>query len=110
MEPFEDDFDALWENYPRKLKRKAALRAYGTTRRRGADPAELAKAVKHYAESRRGVAQVHILHGSTFFGPDEPWTDYVAGVPAGDSPLPAVASSNGAASHAPRNVHPPVTW
>ncbi len=103
--PFEDAFDALWPIYPRRVGRKAALRAYVATRRRGADPVELERAVKHYAAAVRGRAPDKVKHGSTFFGPDEPWTDYVTGVPASDSPLPPAVGDSGA-----RVTDPPRTW
>ena len=82
--PFEADFDAAWQPYPRKVARIAALRAYTATRRRGVPTERLLAAVVAYAEAMRaeGRPQGKILHGSTFFGPDERWQDY-AEDPAG---------------------------
>lgn len=102
LESYEEHFELIWRDYPRKMKKPVALRAYIATRRRGADPAELAMAVKHFAEAMSPRAPANISHGSTFFGPDELWTDYVDGVPAGDSPLRPAASSG--------FVDPEVTW
>jgi hypothetical protein len=63
------------------MNRKAALRAYVATRRRGvqADQLQLATEgfVKAMAAERREWRLVK--HGSTFFGPDEPWTDFLPG-------------------------------
>lgn len=94
--PYEADFDILWDSYPRKKERKAALRAYVATRRRGADPAELLKAVVNYALATARSAPQHVKHGARFFGPDEPWIDYVQGIPQSDSPLPPVGASRNA--------------
>lgn len=108
LQPFEAEFNDAWEPYPRKVKRLAALRAYSAIRRKGADPAELLAAVKHYAQMVHGknTPPDRMLHGSTFFGPDEPWVDYVSGMPPGDSPLPAAAAGGAM----PTSVHPQRTW
>jgi hypothetical protein len=62
----------VWTIYPRKLTRKAALRAYTATRRRGVQADTLAEAVRNFAEVMRRERRPHdkTLKGSTFFGPD----------------------------------------
>lgn len=75
------DFDCCWEVYPRKLNRKAALRCYVATRRRGNRADDLLLATQGFAKvmAAEGREWKLIKHGSTFFGPDEPWTDYLPG-------------------------------
>lgn len=72
-----DRFLATWEHYPRKLNRKGAARAWTATIRRGADPDDLHTATVHYAQIRSGEDDRHTMHGTTFFGPDERWRDYL---------------------------------
>lgn len=78
-------FDRIWTTYPRKVERKAALRAFRATVRRVGPSAvsDLAKATANYAEACRGKDPKYVKHGSTFYGPDEPWRDYLNGVPVG---------------------------
>lgn len=101
-EAFAAAFERCWEHYPRKIEKQAALRAYKATRRRGVPAEDLLKATRHFAEHML-LAQrdrEHIKHGSTFFGPDQPWTEYVAGAPE-------PAAVNG---HTQRISDPPVNW
>jgi hypothetical protein len=72
------EFDALWVDYPRKVARKAAAKAYAARRREGVPAEDLALAVKHYAAAMDGQEERFIMHGSTFFGPNERWKDYLA--------------------------------
>lgn len=79
--PIEHDFERLWARYPRRVGRQRALRSYTATRRRDISAGVLLDAALAYAESmRRNKTETQfVLHGSTFFGPDEPWRDYVDG-------------------------------
>lgn len=76
---FEAEFDVLWAEYPRKVARADALKAYNARRKAGVDSTELAIAVKNYAEDCRINEREarFILHGATFFGPSERWKDYL---------------------------------
>lgn len=74
-EPFEDDFDSVWETYPRKDARKGALRAYQARRREGVPAPDLARAVEHYATVRAREDPQFTMLGATFFGPNERWRD-----------------------------------
>jgi len=75
----ESAFDECWKHYPRKVARKAALKAYTAQRRKGTTAETLLTATRHYAaameQEQRPVEK--ILHGSTFYGPDDRWEDYV---------------------------------
>ena len=76
--PVEQLFDQVWELYPRKIGRKAALRAFAATiKAKRASATDLVKASEHYAAMRLGEDPKFTMHGSTFFGPDERWRDYV---------------------------------
>lgn len=76
---FEAAFDECWTVYPRKIARKAALKAYIAQRRKGTGADVLLAATRHFAEAmkREDRPTDRILHGSTFYGPDDRWEDYV---------------------------------
>lgn len=80
LAPFEAEFNAAWEHYPRKDERKAALEKYQARRRAGATAEELALAVQHYAAAARhqGTERRFIKHGKTFFGHTDPWREFLA--------------------------------
>jgi hypothetical protein len=75
-EAFEDDFDELWQHYPRKVARKGALRSYQARRREGVAHADLLSAAIAYAASRRGQDEQYTLHGGTFLGSSERWREW----------------------------------
>lgn len=85
-EPFGREFLDLWPGYPRKIAKKQAFRAYQATRRRGIETTDLTLAVKHYAQECELEHREtrYIKHGATFFGPSEPWRDYV------EAPKPSI--------------------
>lgn len=80
---FEAEFAQVWQAYPKRVDRGRALRAYGDRRREGADAGGLLAATQHYASAMRGTEPRFVKYASTFFGPDRPYADFVAGVPAG---------------------------
>jgi len=86
LEPYEEEFDRAWRNYPRRTARKRAFRAYQATRRRGVPAPILYQATVAYAAARTGQPQEFTLHGSTFYGPDERWRDYVEVEPNAAAP------------------------
>lgn len=75
-------FDAFWSAYPRRVKRKQALRLFS-----GLSPgaqAEAVRAATHYAEHFRatGKSLEFALHPSTFLSKrDEHWREWVSGSP-----------------------------
>jgi hypothetical protein len=79
--PFAADFDEVWAEYPRKLNRGRALAAYVARRRAGVAHADLLAATRNYAKSVAGQELTFVKHAGTFFGPAEPFLDYVAGPP-----------------------------
>ena len=80
---FEDDFSEVWNVYPRKVDRAKALRAYSARRKAGTTADDLMAAAKHYAEAMAGNEPRFIKHAATFFGPDRPFAEFVAGIPEG---------------------------
>lgn len=76
-EPYETEFAAAWELYPRKGDRKKALRAYVARRRAGARAADLMRATRNYAAARSGEPEKFTKLGATFYGPDEPYKDFL---------------------------------
>ncbi len=86
---FEPDFDALWKNYPRKVDRSAALKAYQARRREGSSHEAMLRAVIAYREASDGQDRQYIKHGATFLGKGGSWCEWVNGPPAdavGDRP------------------------
>ena len=72
-------FEEMWKLYPRKIGKKAALRAWVARRREGVEAETLMLAASRYAATCRSeeTAKRYIKHASTFFGPDEHWRDYL---------------------------------
>jgi hypothetical protein len=76
-ESFDSDFEIAWLAYPRHDDRGKALRAYQARRRAKAGAAELLTATQNYASQVNGTEHRYIKLGATFFGPDEPWREWV---------------------------------
>lgn len=76
----------VWEHYPRKSARKAALKAFTARLKEGISPSALEIATKNYAATRIGQEPQFTMLGSTFFGPNERWKDFVD-----DSTTPSAA-------------------
>lgn len=79
---FDDLFSEVWALYPKKVDRGKASKAYTARRKAGATQADLLSATRNYA------AWIHasgtfVKNGATFFGPDEPYADFVGGIPDG---------------------------
>jgi len=74
---FESDFDECWVLYPRKVARKAALKAYSTCRSNGVSAEDLLTATANYRAATWGHEERFIMHGATFFGPTSRWEDYL---------------------------------
>lgn len=74
---FEADFAICWEQYPRKVDRTPAFRAYQARRREGVSAEDLLAATRNYAAKRKGKDQEFTKHGKTFFGPD--WKEHLDG-------------------------------
>jgi hypothetical protein len=74
-------FEEAWKFYPRKLGKQKALRAFLARLRAKTPPDQLLQATRNYAKACRDKEPQFVMHGSTFYGPDEPWRDYLNGDP-----------------------------
>lgn len=70
-------FDAVWNDYPNKVAKKAARRQFTARVRAGVPVEELHRATRNYANVTRGKEKSYIMYPSTFFGRDERWKDYL---------------------------------
>ncbi len=76
-------FEKTWAAYPRKVKKSAAYRSYSALMKKARDKAAgestLHSATMNYAHycEQRGFTPDKIMHGSTFFGPDKPFQDFL---------------------------------
>jgi hypothetical protein len=75
--PYAADYAEAWEHYPRKERRKAGHRCYVARRRAGISAHVLLEATKHFAAAMATRDRTHIMHPSTFYGPDDNWADYL---------------------------------
>src|SRR5699024_1435701 len=68
-------FEALWKEYPRKVDKGAAYKAYQARLKEGYTDEQLLKATKAYASycRREQKEEKYIKHGSTFYGPTRPF-------------------------------------
>lgn len=87
-------FEAMWKIYPRKDGKKAAWEScLRCIKSKAGTWDELTCAATNYkADSNRGEGR-YTKHGSTFFGPKEPWRDYVRGAPVTEGGQAAGAAS-----------------
>jgi hypothetical protein len=91
---YSPDFERVWSAYPKRQgdnPKEAAFRAYKATLVKGANPAEVLRAVEHYANECKanGTAGTKfVMMASTFLGPDKRWRVRV------DEPVTTVGSSD----------------
>lgn len=73
---FENEFETLWELYPRKVSKKEALKCYIRARKNGVDYDIVKRGIENYNQFIRqnGVKKEYIKHGSTWFN-QECWND-----------------------------------
>ena len=76
-------FETLWGLYPRKIDKRLAYKKYKATLNKGADYKDLQKATTNYGKAMAGKEKEHIKHGATWFGPNEPWKEWIDGPPEG---------------------------
>ncbi|HBG88319.1 MAG TPA: hypothetical protein DDW62_12310, partial [Marinilabiliaceae bacterium] len=80
---YTQDFETFWFQYPRKLEKKKAFRAWKTRVKEGVKPDDLIQACANYAAycEAQGTSEKYVKHGSTFLGPDKPYEEYIQGMP-----------------------------
>lgn len=76
--PFIEDFEAVWEIYPKKLDKKQAYNCYVARRRAGTSAEELYMATQNFAGEmkKQNRENRYIMSGKTFFGVNDRWLDY----------------------------------
>ena len=74
--PIDDDFDEMWEAV-RASRPGQPSAPTGPGGREGQSADDLRVATENYAKSVAGSDPKFMLHGKTFFGPDERWKDYL---------------------------------
>lgn len=85
---YSEEFETLWKAYPKTIGKKATHTKYLATLKKGADHPSLLSATLAYAKRKEGTEERYIQNGATFFGPQEPWRDYVTQpvvAPSGDT-------------------------
>jgi len=84
---YTDEFNKMWDVYPRQISRKKAMKAWNKRVKEGHSTNDMLSAARNYAsEAKKQRTEIKYLqHPSTFFGPDEPFTDYVSSAPNVDS-------------------------
>jgi hypothetical protein len=76
---YKDEFEQVWSIYPRRVNKARAYKAFARTLDKKIPFELLLKATTNYAKNRVGTEEQYTLHGSTFFGPDERWRDFIEG-------------------------------
>jgi hypothetical protein len=74
-------FDAIWSDYPRKLNKAGAAKAFAALVKRGASIDDIRRAVENYSRQCAGREPRYVMHGATFFGPNDRWKDYLTSEP-----------------------------
>jgi hypothetical protein len=74
----ETEFEAIWDIYPKRVRKGAAVKAYIATRRKGVSFSVLLDATKGYKQDRKGEEAKYTERASTFFGDEAGWKDHSA--------------------------------
>lgn len=72
-------FAAFWEDYPRKVDKKRAEKAWRARMRAGVSSDDLLTALRGFIahHKRAGTSVEFIMYPATFLGPDERWRDWL---------------------------------
>lgn len=74
---YSSQFEDLWLIYPRKVNKAGAWKAYKARLCAGIGEADLYAAALEYAKQRKNQDEEYTMYGSTFFGPNDRWRDYM---------------------------------
>ena len=74
---FSEEFETLWDLYPKRINKSGAYKAFNATLKRGVLLADLVLATKNYAKERNGQDNAFTLHPATFYGPNNRYLDYL---------------------------------
>ncbi len=69
-------FDSLWNDYPKKDGRKAALKHFNNSVKNEEDEIRIKKALENYKTSVNGTDPKFVKNGSTWFNNWQDWIDY----------------------------------
>jgi len=85
---YPEAFESAWAAYPRHVEKSTAFAAWQARVRAGADPDELRRAAENYAAycAAEGREQRYIKHAATFWGPKEPWREWLVPEASPDPP------------------------
>ncbi len=80
---FSEAFEQFYAQYPRKVGKKLAMKAFAARMREGCKYEELVQALDGYKKYllENKTEKEFILHPSTFLGPNERWSDYIGYLP-----------------------------
>ncbi|MFA6294263.1 MAG: hypothetical protein WC637_20900, partial [Victivallales bacterium] len=75
-------FEAFWWNYPRKIEKAGAFRAWKARLKEGFDDNVMSQAATNYSAfcEAAGTEERYIKHAATFLGPDKPFEEYCEGL------------------------------
>ncbi|MPW26425.1 hypothetical protein GC105_11555 [Alkalibaculum sp. M08DMB] len=84
-----EEFEKIWIIYPRRKEKAKARKAFIARVKQKHDPEIMLKAAINYARYCRAqkLEERYIKHLATFFGPDEPYIDYINYSPP-NNPIP----------------------
>ncbi len=90
-----EDFEKVWKEYPRKVGKDACRRCCFTRVAQGARWEELRLAAINYSKKCEAekTEERFIKHGSTFFGRDEWWRDYLQPIQDGSKEHPFLTAA-----------------
>jgi hypothetical protein len=82
------EFESFWKSYPRHIDKGAAWSAWKARLKSGVSPGDLVTAAVHYSSlcERESTEERYVKHAATFLGRDEPYTQFIAGVPEPERP------------------------
>ena len=95
--PFETEFLEFWEQYPKKVGKKTALKVYQARRRAGVDHEDIIAGLDRHLAYKEANGENH-LNPSTFLGPDELWLE--------PWHIPEVAGMKEPGSEEPQQIDP----
>lgn len=77
---YTDEFEKLWEAYPRKVGKEKAQKCYFTRLKEGFSHKDMIDAAEAYAKECKKLRteQEYIKHPATFLGPSRPFAEYIS--------------------------------
>lgn len=79
QEGYPEAFEILWFEYPRKVEKVRAFKAWKARKIEGANEEDLLRAVRAYARANRETETQFIKHPATFLGPNLAYQDWLGG-------------------------------